>query len=198
MQCNTFCMGQGCHCKIMYVLFTTWWNEKASGDTMKMFSPSCSQVLSVIYQRKAHCCVDVHQNLFIFFSINLSNNCCLLALPISQAPLRSDFDSRAVYKNSWQEKHVSENWSNCKPQFRCGLLWMRKECCIPQSISKEKLCWQPAVTCRRKNSHFLFKCVWNIAPKGSIRPSPLFRIFSLPHNYRVSHDLDGQNMQKRS
>ena len=93
---------------------------------------------------------------FHFFSINLSNNCCLLVLPISQAPLRSDFDSRAVYKNSWKEKHVSENWSNCKPQFRCGLLWMRKECCIPQSISKEKLCWQLTVTCRRKNTLIFF------------------------------------------
>ena len=164
---------------------------------MKMFSPSCSQVLSVIYQRKDHCCVDVHQNLFIFFFNKLVQQ--LLFVGASQAPLRCDFDSRAVYKNSWKEKHVSENWSNCKPQFRCGLLWMRKECYIPQSISKEKLCWQLAVTCwRKKHSHFLFKCVWNIAPKGSIRPSPLFRIFSLPHNYRVSHDLDWQNMQKRS
>ena len=121
---------------------------------MKMFSPSCSQVLSVIYQRKAHCCVDVHQNLFIFFSINLSNNCYLLVLPRRHCVVI--LTAGPFTKKSWKEKHVSENWSNCKPQFRCGLLWMRKECCIPQSISKEKLCWQPAVTCRRKNTLIFF------------------------------------------
>ena len=164
---------------------------------MKMFSPSCSQVLSVIYQRKDHCCVDVHQNLFIFFFNKLVQQ--LLFVGASQAPLRCDFDSRAVYKNSWKEKHVSENWSNCKPQFRMWTALDEERMLHPPiNIKRKTLLTTRGYMLEKKQSHFLFKCVWNIAPKGSIRPSPLFRIFSLPHNYRVSHDLDWQNMQKRS
>ena len=112
-----------------------------------------TSVICYISKKRPLLCRCTSKSFHFFFNKLVQQ---LLFVGASQAPLRCDFDSRAVYKNSWKEKHVSENWSNCKPQFRCGLLWMRKECCIPQSISKEKLCWQLAVTCRRKNTLIFF------------------------------------------